>query len=273
VEAKPAVSRLPRRLNASPKREAIERVSDPPARGPAPTAPLRQITLVEMLASQLRATIVDQHLPAGSRLGTKLELARQYGVSMGTVHAAVRLLEAQGLAQGRPGLGGGVFVSQAQPHLELASLLFMLRESSDQASVRDLLEARAALDVLLIRRAAEEHRAGDVPALRKALAAMETVGNDPDHEVSVYLPLDWALHDAIAQAGHNATLLATYRTILGFITTQVQHVMPRPHTVLAVQENLALHRAIVESIVAGNKEAATQLAEQHRRRLMPEAHE
>jgi len=217
--------------------------------------------------------IVDHHLPPGSRLGTKTDLARQYGVSMGTVHAAVRLLEAQGLAQGRPGLGGGVFVSQAQPHLELASLLFTLRESSDRASVRDLLEARAALDVLLVRRAAEERREEDVSALRAALAAMETVGNDPAHEVGAYLPLDWSLHDTIAQAGHNATLLATYRTVLGFITTQVQDVMPRPHTVLAVQENLALHCAIVDSIVAGDKEAATALAEQHRRRLIPEAYE
>jgi len=76
-----------------------------------PADALHQITLVEMLAGRLRAMIVDRSLPAGSRLGTKTELARQYGVSTGTVHAAVRLLEAQGLALGRPGVGGGVFVS------------------------------------------------------------------------------------------------------------------------------------------------------------------
>jgi DNA-binding FadR family transcriptional regulator len=242
--------------------------------GSAPPADaLHQITLVEMLAGRLRAMIVDRSLPAGSRLGTKTELARQYGVSTGTVHAAVRLLEAQGLAQGRPGVGGGVFVSQPQPHLALASLLFTLRESSDKASVRDLLEARAALDVLLCRRAAEERRDDDIPVLRAALADMEVASRQTPREVGAYLRLDWALHDAIARAAHNATLLAAYRTILGFITTQVQHVMPRPDTTLAVQENLAVHRGIVQSIVDRDKEAATEFAEQHRRRLVPHDHE
>jgi DNA-binding FadR family transcriptional regulator len=87
------------------------------------------------------------------------------------------------------------------------------------------------------------------------------------------LRLDWALHDAIAQAGHNATLLAAYRTILGVITTQVQNIGPRPHTELAVQANLAVHRAIVEQIVAGDKEAALRFAEHHRQRLIPETQE
>jgi len=43
--------------------------------------------------------------------------------------------------------------------------------------------------------------------------------------------------------------------------------------VLAVQANLAVHQAIVEQIVAGNKEAATRFAEQHRQRLIPEIQE
>ncbi len=226
-----------------------------------------------MLASRLRAMIVDRHLPPGSRLGTKTDLARQYGVSMGTVHAAVRLLEAQGLAAGRPGVGGGVFVSQPLPYLGLASILFTLRESSDQTSVRDLLEARASLDVLLARRAAEEGSAEDVQRLRAALAELETAGREAPHDLEAYMRLDWALHDRIAQAAHNATLLAVYRTILGFITAQVQHVMPRPGTILAIQENLAVHRGIVDSIVDRDKEAATQFAEQHRRRLVPEVRE
>ncbi|HWP27921.1 MAG TPA: FCD domain-containing protein [Chloroflexota bacterium] len=222
-----------------------------------------------MLARRLSATIVDNNLPAGSRLGTKAELARQYGVSVGTVHAAVRLLEAQGLAEGRPGVRGGVFVGGRQPHLRLASILLTLHESSDQAAVRDMLEARAALDVLLARRAAEERRAEDIERLRQALADLEAAWRQTPRIVGDYLRRDWALHDVIAQAGHNATLLAVYRTILGFIEAQVQEIARQPRLNTTIGENLAIHRRLVESIIAGDPETATQFAEQHRRRILP----
>lgn len=267
------MARVQRRLKTAPTSGAPKhalRTGRAERGAPAPADTLRQITLVEMLASRLRATIVDENLPPGSRLGTKTELAQQYGVSMGTVHAAVRLLEAQGLAEGRPGVGGGVFVSNRQPHLALASILLTLRESSNQASVRDMLEARASLDVLLARRAAEERLDEEVPLLRAALAEMETAGRQAPGAVGEYLRRDWALHDAIAQAGHNATLLAVYRTILGFIHAQVQEIARRPHTIPAVGESLVVHRGIVESIADGDPEAATQFAEQHRRRVLPQ---
>jgi DNA-binding FadR family transcriptional regulator len=273
VEAEPSVARGQQRLRATADSGATSQAPRARRTGPgqAPTADtLRQITLVEMLARRLRATIVDENLPPGSRLGTKTELAQQYGVSMGTVHAAVRLLESQGLAEGRPGVGGGVFVSDRQPHLALASILLTLRESSNQASVRDMLEAQASLDVLLARRAAEERRDADVPLLREALAAMEAAGRQVPRVVGEYLRRDWALHDAIAQAGHNGTLLAVYRTILGFIEAQVQDVARRPSTIPAIAESLTVHSGIVASIVDGDPEAATRFAEQHRRRVLPQ---
>jgi DNA-binding FadR family transcriptional regulator len=273
LEAEPSVARVQRRLKTAPASAAAKPASRAPRTqrdDASPADTLRQITLVEMLAGRLRATIVDENRPPGSRLGTKTELAHQYGVSMGTVHAAVRLLEAQGLAEGRPGVGGGVFVSDRQSHLALASILLTLRESSNQASVRDMLEARASLDVLLARRAAEERRDEDIPPLRAALAEMEAAGRQRPRAVGEYLRRDWALHDIIAQAGHNATLLAVYRTILGFIDAQVQEIARRPHTIPAVGESLIVHRGIVESIADGDPEAATRFAEQHRRRVLPQ---
>ncbi|SRR5579884_1505398 len=270
------VNRMRRRLQSAfgnstscsaPRASRRDLGSLPPARA------LRQITLVERLASQLRAMILDRNLPPGSRLGTKTELARQYGVSTGTVHAAIRLLEAQGLVQGRPGVRGGVFVSQLQPYLGLTSVLIQLRESSDQASLRDLLEARVLLDIALARHAAEIRSDEDVSALRTALAELEAAGQRVPHDVEHYMHLDWDLHDVIAQASHNATLLAIYRTIMGFIRVQVRDIIPRPDTIPATQESLAVHRGIVESIIDRDKEAATRFAELHRRRVLPDIQE
>src|SRR5439155_21871598 len=124
--SRPASRPLAPRTPASTRRAA--------AASAAPADAVRQITMVEILAGRLRAAIVDGNLPPGSRLGTKVELARRYGVSTGTVHAAVRLLEAQGLAEGRPGVGGGLFVTHPRPYLGLTSILLTLHENSDQVS-------------------------------------------------------------------------------------------------------------------------------------------
>ncbi len=69
--------------------------------------------LHERIATDLRAAIVrGDHLP-GSKLPTEAELSRHYGAGRGTVRAALRAVEAEGLVASRQGsgrvvLGGGV---------------------------------------------------------------------------------------------------------------------------------------------------------------------
>ncbi len=87
----------------------------------------------EIIAEDLRQTIFNGERPAGSRLPSEPELAREYGVNHQTLRKALALLEAEGLLDRRPGRGtfvltpsqptaplpGGVvlFVSRTRGHL------------------------------------------------------------------------------------------------------------------------------------------------------------
>jgi GntR family transcriptional regulator len=69
--------------------------------------------LHERIAADLRAAIVRGDRPPGTKLPTEAELSRHYGAGRGTVRAALRAMEAEGLVASRQGsgrvvLGGGV---------------------------------------------------------------------------------------------------------------------------------------------------------------------
>ncbi|HEY0581614.1 MAG TPA: FCD domain-containing protein [Chloroflexota bacterium] len=220
-------------------------------------------SLVDELAARVRARIVEQNLAAGDRLGTKSELARRYGVSAGTVNAALRLLGAQGIAESRPGVGGGVFVSRARGQLRLASILLELRKGTDEVQVSSVFQARLHLELLLARLAAQVRTDDDVQTLRDGLALLWAARENP----SIYTRRDWDLHDRIAQAARDPVLLAIYRTLMDTLTAEVVDIAPTrtPET----ETSLRLHERLVQAIVDQDPDAATSVAEEHAIRLRP----
>jgi GntR family transcriptional regulator len=62
----------------------------------------------EQIASDLRREIHSGRLAPGDQLPTEDQLTARYSTSLGTVQAAKRLLEAEGLIEGRPGKGSFV---------------------------------------------------------------------------------------------------------------------------------------------------------------------
>lgn len=221
-----------------------------------------QVSRVEEVADRLRRRILEEGLPAGARLGTKDDLARHYGVSLGTLNSALRILAVQKIAESRPGVGGGVFVAPSRPHLQLASVLLALREDSDLTLLTNVYTARTQLDVLLARLAAENRTDDDVHVLRAALEAMAIHPGE--------LRWTWDLHDCIAQAAHSPILLAVYRRLAGMVQREVAEITgpgANPQDVATASAHLKRHCELVESIIDGEKERTTALAEEHARRL------
>jgi GntR family transcriptional regulator len=62
----------------------------------------------EQIAADLRREISGGQLAPGEQLPTEDQFAARYSTSLGTVQAAKRLLEAEGLIEGRPGKGSYV---------------------------------------------------------------------------------------------------------------------------------------------------------------------
>jgi len=72
---------------------------------------LRLPKKAERIADEIRRWIVRRHLSPGDRLPTEKELIAKLASSRGTVREALKILEAQGLIQVTPGVGGGARVA------------------------------------------------------------------------------------------------------------------------------------------------------------------
>ena len=190
------------------------------------------------VAERLRDDILRGVFPPGERL-IELQLTRRYAVGRAAIRSALVELQAQGLVQ---------------------------REANRGATVRrigvveavEITEARAALEGLVARRAAEratdaerDELAGIVERMEKAVAADDRRG---------YSTLNRKLHAAlprIARHGVADDLIGNLRDRAVHHQFQLS-VMPG-----RAEVSLAQHKAIVDAVVAGDGKAAEKAMRSH----------
>lgn len=221
----------------------------------AGTLEAMSLPLPRALARAIEARIVDEGLPAGTRLGTKTDLRQEFGVASTTVNEALRLLETRGLVRAKRGPGGGIFVSDPSGWLALSELVLGLKHSG--SAVQDGLAVRDALEPLIAADAARTHRARDLRDLRRLLGVLAAHVDDP----TAYLRANWALHRRISALCANAFARSLYDGLLGFAESEVEEVAGRG--VFDGAANLEVHRAYVDAIASGDPKLAAEAALRH----------
>lgn len=171
-----------------------------------------RISRAEAVARELERAISSDH-EQGERVGTKDELRDRYGVAVATMNEAIRLLEARGIVETRPGPGGGVFVGGAATRLAFSHLV--LAFTSGGLAYAECLEIRDALEPVICAHAGRHRRAADLRGLRQILKRMS--GDDPAR----YFEANWALHREIAAICRNAPLRSIYLAVLEFLESSV----------------------------------------------------
>jgi DNA-binding GntR family transcriptional regulator len=183
------------------------------------------------VADRLRNDILKRYFPPGERL-IELQLSERYDVGRAAIRAALVELEAEGL---------------------------VLRETNRGATVRrvtvaeavEISEARAALESLVARRAAERATDADRRELRALLDQM-TAAVDADDRAG-YSKLNRTLHAALPRIARHqvaADLIANLRNRAVHHQFQLA-VMPG-----RAAESLGQHKAIVDAVLATDGEAA-----------------
>lgn len=195
--------------------------------------------------------------PPSTRLGTKDELRLRFGVSSATVSEALRLVQSQGLVRMQTGPGGGVFTAEPTGKLLLSNLLLGFRGGI--MAIRDVLDAREALEAAVGQHAAAHRSPRDLRDLRKLIAAMEHHLDDPER----YLRLNWQLHRRIAESAGNEVLTGIYSSLVRFLEEELTQAMADGSFEAHRRENLMLHAELVEAIADKDAEKASSLAAHH----------
>lgn len=155
----------------------------------------------DVLADQLRARICSGELREGEALPAERALVQQTGLSRVSVREALRILEAEGLIETRPGRNGGSHVRRPEPDVLTRHLELFIW--SRNAALEDLHDVREALEALAAEGAARRRTEADLRELTDKTAVLEAAVDRAD----AYLAANRDWHLAIVRASHNKLLI------------------------------------------------------------------
>lgn len=193
-------------------------------------------TLAEKAFDTLHQAIITGRLRPGTRLPIE-ELADVLQMSPMPIREAVRRLDAAGLVENIPHRGARV-------------------SSLSVSDLAEVYEARLALEVLAIRRAAERFTPEDEVTARARLAALHAVGDEHSGEASA---AHEAFHLGLYAAADSAWLLRLIRPVW---ETAERYCLEVPQCrQLAARE--PEHAAILDACVAHDPERAAMALSAH----------
>jgi DNA-binding FadR family transcriptional regulator len=211
----------------------------------------------EYVAQRLLDKIVTANLAPGSSFGTEADLLQQFDVSRPTLRESLRILEAQGVVELRPGPRGGIIVTKPGMDMLAHGLSVYLRLHN--VPFIAVLKAREAIEPALTAEAAENATEEDFAELQASIDRMKAIKDQ-----SEFVEENRTFHSIIASASGNQVMEIFWSTIsilaagkhdgISYTSGNQQHV-------------IAAHQAILDALRARDPVAAAQRMDDHVREL------
>ncbi|WP_082398826.1 FadR/GntR family transcriptional regulator [Pseudonocardia sp. EC080625-04] len=211
--------------------------------------PLARPRLYEQLVERLLDHMTEQGLGPGDRLPAERELAGLLGVSRASVVQALVALEVQGVIDVRHGDGAVIREVPAD-----RQVLHALRARWHR--LREVIEARQALEVRIAALAARRRTDADLVRIDEAVAAMAADVDGGGRGVRG----DEQFHAAVTTAAHSGLLGTLMGEISELIRESRIESLSQPGR---PAESLAAHRLVVEAIRAQDADAAARTMAEH----------
>ncbi|GAA5059120.1 DNA-binding FadR family transcriptional regulator [Thermocatellispora tengchongensis] len=172
---------------------------------------LRPPKTAMLLAQRIVADINRRGNTVGDRLPPERVMLDEYDVGRGTLRESLRFLELQGVLSLKPGPGGGPVVQRPDAG-SLATTLTLLLQF-ENAPFRTIAEARAGLEPMMARLAAERMSPEQLDALGASVDAMREHLEDQ----AVFLEENKRFHDIIAHGSGNVMFGYLIDALLGIL--------------------------------------------------------
>ncbi|MES9942330.1 MAG: GntR family transcriptional regulator [Candidatus Thiodiazotropha sp. 6PLUC2] len=199
------------------------------------------ITLTDRLFDALQRAIVEGEIPQGSKI-SEPELARQHGVSRGSLREAIARLEARKLVERKPNLGARVVTLSYEQLIEI----FQLREALEGMAARLAAQNMTEMEIEELQTLLQQH--GEQIAEQRGQAYFQKQG-------------DLDFHYRIVQGSKNNQLIALLCNDLYHLLRmyRYQFGMRSKRSQQAYEE----HHYLINAITARDAEMAELLMRQH----------
>ncbi|WP_323032451.1 FadR/GntR family transcriptional regulator [Paracoccus sp. (in: a-proteobacteria)] len=207
----------------------------------------------EYVAQLLLDRIITTDMQPGSSFGTEAELLEQYDVSRPTLRESLRILEAQGVLQLRPGPKGGILVTKPGMDILAHGLSVYLR--LHDVPFIEVLKAREVIEPALAAAAAENATDEDLAALQ---ASVDRMGRISDQ--AGFVEENRVFHSRVAEASKNEVMAIFWSTI-SILAAGEQYGIK--YTSRNQRHVVAAHQGIVDAIRARDSQKSAALMGEH----------
>lgn len=226
-----------------------------------PTIPrVSRTSLVDEVIAAMKKMLSKDLWPAGSKLPSEQQLARELGVGRSTIRESLRVLEHLGLIESKTGLGTYV-VERGMPE-------GWFEYPKTPETLQELYEFRRAIEVPAAHLAAERRTPSQLKVIKAAWAKCEVaVKNDSPDE---FANLDFYFHLAIIEATRNRFFVDAYRPLENAFGGYVNLIL----SLGPLRNMLHFHDDLIEAIERSDPVAAVAAVQQNfvetdvRRRLI-----
>ena len=159
------------------------------------------------IATRLKRAILDGRYPYETKLPPERDLAEFFSASRGTVRAALRRLEDNGMLDRRVGSGTFVIYKPEEQRPEVSDSVS--EDIVETTSPLELIESRLAIEPSMLRLAVMNATTRDLERMRSIVEELETCGDDPNR----FSTADEAFHLCLAAASHNRLIYWLYKQL------------------------------------------------------------
>jgi DNA-binding FadR family transcriptional regulator len=221
--------------------------------------PIRVPKAAELVAADLRRQIICGELSEGAALPPESELMVRFGVSRPTLREAFRVLESENLIAIRRGARGGARVQP--PDREVAARYAAFTLEYRGVTLRDVYDARTALEVPSVGKLARDHTDADLDVLEAALNGQEALADNARESIRLH----GDFHTLLVRLAGNQTLTLLnemLHDIVEVANTSLQ--AGNDSAVRSARESTnKTHRRVVEHIKARDQRRAEDLWRRH----------
>jgi GntR family transcriptional regulator, transcriptional repressor for pyruvate dehydrogenase complex len=208
----------------------------------------------QMVAQEILARLADSELEPGQTFATEAELLEQFDVSRPTLRESVRILEAQGVLEQRPGPGGGLLIRRPSLDMLAQNLSIYLRFNG--VPFLAVLKAREVIEPALAAEAAMHGTEADFAEMSESIDRMKN-GCEQKAE---FVAENRVFHGLVARASGNEVLETFWGTIS--LLAHGEHHGVR-YTFGNRQHVIAAHEQIVDACRRRDASSAAQAMSEH----------
>jgi GntR family transcriptional repressor for pyruvate dehydrogenase complex len=167
---------------------------------------IEKVSIIDLVVKEIQEMCLSSEIAVGEKLPTEKQLGETLSVGRSTVREGLRILQAMGLVEMRPGRGAFL---RSKTLGDSSSITKWFREHEIQ--LRDFMEVRMALEPLAVKLAIERGTGAELAEIAEIFRSFEQAQKNKD--VINLAISDEAFHNAIVKASHNQLLIIINQNI------------------------------------------------------------